>query len=176
MKKSIEKMTEKLELIITRIFNAPCELVFKTWSDCEFVKKWWGPKGFTAPFCKNDFRVGGKYLYAMKAPEGTEIWSGKTIWSTGVYREIVPLKRIVATDSFADEKGNVVPAKHYGMNADFPLELLLRVTFEDLDGKTQLTLRHVGFPSEADKEGARQGWNESLDKLEEILASKLSAH
>lgn len=156
------------ELVVTRVFDAPRKAVWNAWVDCELVKRWWGPKGFTAPFCSNDFREGGKYLYGMRAPEGAEPWSGKEIWSTGVYREIVPFERIVYTDSFADEKGNVVAATHYGMNADFPLELLLTVTFEDYDGKTKLTLRHVGFPSDADREGARQGWNESLDKLEEM--------
>jgi uncharacterized protein YndB with AHSA1/START domain len=157
------------DLMITRILEAPRETVWKAWTDCEIVKNWCGPKGFTAPFCRNDFRAGGKYLYAMKAPEGKEAWSGKTIWSTGVYREIVPMKRIVSTDSFADENGNVVSAKEYGMNADFPLELMLTVTFEDMDGKTKITLMHVGFPTAADRDGAREGWNESLDKLETLL-------
>jgi uncharacterized protein YndB with AHSA1/START domain len=113
--------------------------------------------------------VGGKYLYAMKAPMGKEVWSGKTIWSTGVYREIIPLKQIVSTDSFADENGNIISAKHYGMNANFPLEMVLTVTFDDYDGKTKITLVHVGFPSAADRDGARDGWHESLDKLEQIL-------
>jgi uncharacterized protein YndB with AHSA1/START domain len=97
------------------------------------------------------------------------IWSGKDIWSTGTYREIIPPKRIVTTDSFADERGNIVPATHYGMNADFPLEMLLTVTFEDDQRKTKFNLRHVGFPSKADSESAREGWNESLDKLAELL-------
>ncbi len=158
------------ELRITRVLNAPKELVWKAWTDCELVKQWWGPKGFTSPSCRNDFRVGGKSLYAMKAPPGKEVWSGKTIWSTGIYREIIPLKKIVVTDSFADEKGNIVSAKYYGMNPEFPLELLVTVTFEDHEGKTRLDLHHVGFPSEADRDGAREGWNESLDKFAEVLS------
>ena len=133
------------ELVITRIFDAPSELVWKAWTDPERVMRWWGPKGFTAPFCKIDFRVGGVYLYCMRSPEG------KDYWNTGVYREIVPLERIVCTDSFADEKGNVVPATHYGMSADLPLELLVTVTFEEHEGKTKLTLRHVGIPAGADR-------------------------
>ncbi len=161
------------ELEITRVFDAPRKVVWNAWTDCSLMKRWWGPRGFTAPFCKNDLREGSKYLYSMRAPEGKEVWSGKEIWSTGVYREIVPLEKIVATDSFADETGNVVSASHYGMNADFPREMLLTVTFEDYEGKTKVTLRHVGFPSDADREGARQGWNESLDKLEQILLKPL---
>lgn len=100
------------ELVLTRVFDAPRERVWKAWTQPEEVKRWWGPKGFTAPFVTIDFRVGGKYLYCMRAPDG------KDYWSTGVYREIVPLEKIVATDSFADPEGNVVSATHYGMNAD----------------------------------------------------------
>ncbi len=92
----------------------------------------------------------------MQGSDGMGIWSGKKIWSTGVYREIVPLKRIVSTDSFADEKGNVVPAVYYGMNTDFPLEMLLTVTFEDDEDKIKLTLHHVGFPSVADSDGSHR--------------------
>jgi len=96
---------------------------------------------------------------------------GKDIWATGVYREVVPLRRIVVTDSFADEKGNVVPATYYGMSRDIPLEMQVTVTFEDHDGKTKLTLHHVGLTPGPDLEGANQGWNESLDKLAETLAA-----
>jgi uncharacterized protein YndB with AHSA1/START domain len=102
----------------------------------------------------------------MQSPQ----WNGgKAIWSTGVYREIVPLQHIVATDSFADEKGNVVPATHYGMGGGFPLEMLFTVTFEDLEGRTKLTLRQTpAFPTEHIAP-AVQGWNESLDKLAAVL-------
>jgi uncharacterized protein YndB with AHSA1/START domain len=88
----------------------------------------------------------------------------------GRYREIVPLERIVCTDSFADEKGNVVPATHYGMSADFPPEMRVTVTFEDHEGGTKLTLKHAGLPPGEDFENCRSGWNESFDKLAETLA------
>jgi len=151
------------ELRIVRVFDAPRERVWKAWTDPEQVKSWWGPRSFTAPFAKIDLRVGGKYLYCMRSPDG------KDYWSTGVYREIVPLQRIVATDSFADEKGNVVPATHYGMSPDLPLEFVVTVTFEEYQGKTRLTLKHTGFPSGRDSEMASEGWNESFDKLAETL-------
>ena len=157
------KLSEQ-DLLITRTFDAPRELVWKAWTDPERVKRWWGPKGFTAPFCKIDLRVGGVSLYCMRSPDG------KDYWSTGVYREIVKPERIVCTDSFADERGNVVPATHYGMSADFPLEMLVTVAFEEDEGKTKLTLIHVGTPAGADRDGAKQGWSESFDKLAEYLA------
>jgi uncharacterized protein YndB with AHSA1/START domain len=152
------------ELVITRVFDAPRGLVWKAWTEPESLTRWWGPKDFTAPFCKIDLRVGGRYLNCMRSPEG------KDYWSTGVYREIVPLERIVCTDSFADEDGNVVPATHYGMSADFPLEMRVTVTFEDHEGGTRLILKHAGLPSGEDFDDCRAGWNESLDKLAEALA------
>jgi uncharacterized protein YndB with AHSA1/START domain len=127
---------EGRDLVIERIFDAPRELVWKAWTEPEQLMRWWGPKGFTAPAAEMDFRVGGKYLFAMRSPEFHE---GQVLWSTGVYREIVPFERIVCTDCFADERGNVVPATYYGMNADTPLEMLVTVTFEEHEGKTKLT-------------------------------------
>ena len=108
---------------------------------------------------KSDFRVGGKFLYLMRSAEG------KDYWSTGVYREIDPLNRIVSTDSFADKEGNIVPASEYGMQEDWPLELMVTVTFEDHDGKTKLTLRHAGLPEGEMVKMTTDGWNESLDKF-----------
>ena len=156
-----ERGTQKIQII--RIFDAPRELVWKAWTDPQHFRRWWGPKDYTCPFCEMDFRVGGKYLNCMRSPEGREYWG------TGVFREIIPMERIVFTDCFADEHGNVVPATHYGMSPDFPLEMLVIVTFEDLDGKTKMTLEHIGISTGPDREGAQQGWNESFDKLAESL-------
>lgn len=154
----------KNELVITRVFGAPRELVWKAWTDPVHFMLWWGPKNFTCPVCKMDFRIGGKYLYSMKSTEGQEYWS------TGIYKEIIPLERIVCTDSFADEKGNVVPASHYGMSGDdWPMELMVTITFEDLSNKTKMTLTHVGIPAVEMKEMTGAGWNESFDKLAESL-------
>src|SRR5688572_29632086 len=97
-----------VDVEITRIFDAPPELVWKAWTEPEHFMRWWGPKDFTSPAAKMDLRVGGKYLACMRTPEGQDMWS------TGTYREIVPLERIVYTDSFADAEGNVVSAAHYG--------------------------------------------------------------
>lgn len=152
------------ELVIERIFDAPLELVWQAWTEPEHIKRWWGPKDFTAPVIKIDFREGGAYHYCMRSPDGQDYWS------TGVFREIVPQKRIVYTDSFADEKGNVVSGSYYGMGDDIPLELLVTLTFEDTgDGRTRFTLRHAGMPEGENSEMAGLGWNQSLDKLAESL-------
>jgi uncharacterized protein YndB with AHSA1/START domain len=161
-----ENMNSKItgnELVITRIFDAPRELLWKAWTDPDMVTKWWGPKDFTAPVCKLDLRVGGKYHCCMRAPDG------KDYWSTGVYLEIIENERLICTDSFADENGNIVPASHYGMTGDFPLVLEVTITFEDIDGKTKMTLKHKGMPADEHGNMASQGWKQSFDKLAESL-------
>lgn len=116
MPKSLQKL-QKNVLTFTRIFDAPRELVWKAWTDPELVMRWWGPKNITTPVATIDLRVGGKYLYCMRSSDVQDFWS------TGVFRKIVKPERIVITDSFSDEKGNVVPASHYGMTWDLPLEV-----------------------------------------------------
>ncbi len=152
------------ELVITRVFDAPRELVWKAWSDPELYKRWWGPKFFTCPAAKIDFRVGGKYISCMRSAQGHEFWS------TGTYLEIVPFERIVYSDSFADENGNTVHASYYNMPGDdWPLELMVTVQLEDYEGRTKMTLTHTGIPAGMMSEMTGQGWNESFDKMVEIF-------
>lgn len=157
-------------LTITRVFSAPLARVWQMFTDTEEIKKWWGPAGFTAPHVTVDLKEGGKYLYCMRAGEGMGEFTGKDFWSTGTYKEIVPMEKIVMTDSFADKDGNIVSSTEYGM-AEMALELLVTLTFDDLgDGKTKLTLVHEGFPYEGETgKQASEGWGTSLDKLEANL-------
>ena len=151
------------EITITREFPAPRALVWKAWTDPDLLRRWYGPKDFTAPSLKIDLREGGSYLYCMRSPEGQDYWS------TGRFLELVEPERIVCTDSFADSAGNVVPASHYGMEGDMPLELRVELDFKEARGKTRFTLRHFGIPAGRDRDLAEQGWNESLDKLAAVL-------
>jgi len=153
----------KDELTIARFFDAPRERVWKAWTEPERMKKWWGPQYFTAPVINIDLRAGGKYLYCMRGPDN------KDYWSTGVYREIVPMERLVLTDSFADEKGNVVPASYYGMTGDWPRELLVTVTFEEIGSMTKMHLKQEGIPSGQMRDLTRAGWSGSFDKLAESI-------
>lgn len=150
------------ELVIRRVFDAPVESVWNAWTDPRKLALWCGPEGFTSPSYKVDLRVGGKYLFCMRSPEGQDYWS------TGVYREIVPLKRIVFTDSFADSEGNVVAASYYGMKGYWPLELTVTVTFRKEGNGTVMTLQHDGIPRDM-KSDCEAGWSGSFDKLERIL-------
>ena len=159
---------ERGRLFIQRIFAASRDRVWKAWTDPGLIARWWGPAGFTAPVIEVDLREGGRYLFGMRLPDGRDFWS------TGVYREIVAGERLVFTDSFADAEGNVVPASAYGMSGDWPQELLVTVTFEDHDGGTKMTLRHEGIPAGESLDMTEAGWNESLDKLAEVLSVQRS--
>lgn len=152
-------------LTITRTFDAPRQLVWKAWTDPELYKKWWGPTHFTCPVFERDLRVGGKYLSCMRSPDGQDFWV------TGYYREITPYDRLVYTDSFADEHGNVVPSTHYYGMPEMPLETLVTVTLVEEDGKTVMTMQH-NLPAGEHASGANEGWNQSFDKLAAALQSE----
>jgi uncharacterized protein YndB with AHSA1/START domain len=157
---------EKNELVIERFFKAPREIVWKAWTDPQYLMQWWGPKDFTAPFCKNELKVGGKYHYCMRSKEG------QNFWIAGVFKEYSPFNRLVYTDSFADDKGNIVPASYYSMHESIPLIMEVRIEFENVDGKTKMTLYHTGLTSGEMKEMTRTGWSESFDKLDDFILEK----
>lgn len=155
---NLAENTEKSDLVLTRTFDAPRERVWASWTVPERFALWWGPEGFTAPRCEMDFRVGGKYLWCMRSPEGRDYWS------TGIYLEIAPQRKLVFTDSFSDKDGNIVPASRYGIPGEWPRELFVTMTFEEEEGRTTVTLRHAGIPTEM-LDDCANGWNGSFDKL-----------
>lgn len=160
---------DKTELVITRIFDAPRDLVFKVWTESEQLKRWWGPKGFKLGVSRLDFHPGGVFHYSMQSPDGYEMW-GKF-----VYREITPPEKIVFVNSFSDEEGNTVRVP---FSPTWPLEVLNTLTLEEHDGKTTLTLR--GGPTNATEderktftgmhESMQQGFAGTFDQLVEYLA------
>lgn len=155
------------ELIITRTFNAPIARLWKAWTDPEEVKKWWGPEDFTAPVIKIDLKPGGQFLYCMRGAGFDGVV--RDHWNVGKFVEIVPNQKIVSVMSFADERGKPVPASHYNMPGDWPMETTATVSFEDLgNGKSRLIVREQGIPEEM-IDPASMGWNQSLDKLAAIL-------
>jgi uncharacterized protein YndB with AHSA1/START domain len=150
------------EIVITRVFNAPRELVFKAWTEPKHIAQWWGPKGFTTRVTELDLRPGGRARYVMIGPDGTE-YPVK-----GVFREIVLPERIVTSDEFDEGFEKVV-------NADLPKGIITTAVFEDLNGKTKLTLRimHESVEDRRKHEemGVVAGWNSSFDCLDEYLIS-----
>ncbi len=156
---------EPERMIVTRVFDAPRDLVWKAWTDPQYVMQWWGPKEFTAPVCKIDFGVGGKFLCCMRSPEGQEFWNG------GEYHEIVPHEKIVSSMYFSDPEGNKVEAEHYGMEHEVIDDAYDVVTFEDLgNGRTKLTFIGNETMENAKASGQVEGWYQILEKFDAILA------
>lgn len=159
-----ETATTSMPLTITRIFDAPRELVFKAFTEPEHFTQWWGPNNFTTPHCTIDLRVGGKMHYCMRSPDGNEFWG------IGVFQEIVEPERLVYNDSFSDAEGNVVPASDYGMG-DWPLETQVVMTFEEEGEKTRFTMQSFGMPEGKGRDGAEIGWGQSFDRLAAYVSS-----
>jgi uncharacterized protein YndB with AHSA1/START domain len=153
-------------MVVKRVFDAPRELVWKAWTDPQYVMQWWGPKGFTAPVCTMDFRVGGKFLCCMKAPDGQEFWN------CGEYHEIVLHEKIVSSMYFSDSKGNKVEPEHYGIEHE-AIDGAYDVTlFEDLgDGQTNLTFIGNETMEDAKNSGQVEGWNQILDKVATVVVA-----
>ena len=157
-------------MTITRVFDAPRELVWKAWTDPKYVMQWWGPKGSTSPVCKIDFRVGGKFLCCMRTPDGQDFWNA------GEYHEIVPHQKIVSSMYFSDAEGNKVNPEHYGIEHEAIEGAYDTTLFEDLgDGKTKLTFIGNETMEEAAKSGQVEGWNQILEKIAAVVAELAQA-
>jgi uncharacterized protein YndB with AHSA1/START domain len=156
--------------VISRACNAPRDLVWKVWTDCEHLKHWWGPKGLTIGTCKMDLRVGGTFLYSMRAPDGTEMW-GK--W---VFREIDPPRGMTVLVSFSDKDAGIT---RHPMAPTWPLQSLSTMTFEEKDGKTTMTVRWTPYDATAEEQAAfnaghdsmRQGFTGTFDQFDAYLAT-----
>ena len=155
------RQTDK-PFVISRDFDAPRELVWKSWTEPERLKHWWGPKGFVVHTCKVDLRPGGRFHYGMSAPDGSDMWG------RFVYREIDPPRRLVFIDGFANEDGTP--------NDDFPRNEG-RVTIEPIEaGRTRMSIQSR-FPStEAMQQvlgmGMEEGLTQAVGQIDAILAEE----
>jgi len=143
---------EARTIAATRVFDAPRELVFDTWTDAKHISNWWGPRGFTTTTHEMDVRPGGRWLFVMHGPDGTD-YDNEV-----VYHEVVRPERLVYT---------------HGPSPVFDVT----VTFEEVGGKTHMTMRLVFASAEfrnqvAEEFGAVEGLHQTLDRLEEELAKK----
>jgi uncharacterized protein YndB with AHSA1/START domain len=144
---------------VTRVFDAPRELVYRAWTDPKQFEKWFPPLGFSAPRCELDVRPGGTLRIDMKGGDDAGEFAGMVFPGKGVYREVVPNERL----SFTFE----------GEDAATPPEILMTVVFEDDGRKTRLTVYQVAKTvadyEELLKIGATEGLGQSLDKLAALL-------
>lgn len=161
--------SEHPEFLITRIFDAPRDLVWKAWTDPAMLAKWFGPKGCASRVAKMDLRPGGMLHTCLTMPDGNEMW-GKF-----VYREVDPPSRLVWLHSFSDAQGGIT---RHPMHSGWPLTMLTTVTFEALNGKTRIVLTWslVDATEEERKTfvenmaGMNLGWGGSFTQLDAFLA------
>ena len=144
--------TSELSLAITRIFDAPRSLVFAAWTDPKHMKHWWGPKGYTLPECEMDVRVGGRYRFCMRSPDGVESRN------EGIFRDVEKPSRIVMSGCWVDPDGK--PRS--------PM-MVTTIELEERNGGTLLTLTTTGFESIESRESHRGGWASSIERLAEYL-------
>jgi uncharacterized protein YndB with AHSA1/START domain len=149
-------MNDDHTLVITRVLEAPRELVFAAWVDQAQATQRWGPKGFATVSNEMDVRVGGAWRRCLRSPEGSEHIS------RGVYREIITPERLVFTFSW----------EHGGAPGHGP-ETVVTLTFVDLrNGRTALTLRQEGFATVAGRDDHHRGWSSALDRLTDYLTQQ----
>jgi uncharacterized protein YndB with AHSA1/START domain len=137
------------EVVITRQFDAPRDILFKALSSCAHMKHWWGPARNTWVSCEMDFRVGGKWRIVLRGPNGHDYAF------FGVYREIVPPARISQTFGFAGAPGEIIET----------------MVLTEADGVTTLTVNSLSPSKEARdgmlNSGMEKGAAETYDRLEE---------
>jgi uncharacterized protein YndB with AHSA1/START domain len=150
----------KRELTLTRVFDAPRELVWKMWTEPKHMAQWWGPKGFSNPVCELDVRPGGRIWIVMRGPKGSDFDNDFPM--SGTFREVVPNSRLVFMAVAEDQAGKPL------------LESLTTVTFQGQGNKTKLTVeaRATGLSPLAPQmlAGMEAGWTQSLEKLAGLLA------
>lgn len=151
--------TTERELLMTRMFDAPRELVFAAYTSCEHLRHWWGPRTWPMVECTIDFRVGGVWHYCLRGPNPED-----ASWGRAVYTEIVEPERIRYNDTFSDPEGNI--AENMPMTEG-------SVEFAELDGRTVMTMR-AAYPTSEDLQavvdmGAVEGIDETFDRLQEYV-------
>ncbi|MEY2523881.1 MAG: hypothetical protein QOJ66_2446 [Ilumatobacteraceae bacterium] len=141
------------EIVLTRVFDAPRQLVFDALSKPELLKRWFGPHGHSLVVCEVDFRVGGAWRFVLESPDG------RSMGMSGVYREIVPAERMVHTEGFDD----------------YPGDSVVTTVLTEHDGKTTLTATAL-YESQEVRDavvasGMEHGAAETYDRLADLLPS-----
>lgn len=140
------------EIISSREFDVPRELVFRAWTTPDLLARWWGPNGFTNTFHECDMKPGGAWRFTMHGPNGVDYPNHS------VFVEIVPLERVVLDHLSSPE-------------------FRITATFDDLDGRTRVTFRQtfkVAKVFEQIKSYCVEGNEQNLDRLGKVLAEMAS--
>jgi uncharacterized protein YndB with AHSA1/START domain len=163
----VEGAMDDREVIVTREFNAPRELVWDAWSDPAQLKAWHAPHGCEIRFKRFEFREGGGFHSCIYNPTFGECWC------VGTYLEIRRPEKIVYQMATADSEGRIVAPASVGHDADWPTETIVTVTFEEREGKTMLRLHQTVSELLAKRTGAYPSWLQMLGRLNEQLVVPL---
>jgi uncharacterized protein YndB with AHSA1/START domain len=147
---------DELTVHLHRVLRAPRPLVFETCTEAEKLAQWWGPHGFTSPGVDLDLRVGGSYRIAMQPPDG------ELFYLSGEFREVDPPARLVYSFRWEDPDPE-------------DRETVVTVSLLDLGDSTEFDLVQAGFATERRRALHEAGWADSLDRLQQLMASAGSA-
>ncbi|MEL7107476.1 MAG: SRPBCC domain-containing protein [Pseudomonadota bacterium] len=150
---------------IERTFDAPIEDVWAMWTDPELFKSWYGPMGMSVPTAEMDVTLGGTRRVCMEMTSSDRKMS---MWFTGVYKEVQRPSRLVYTEAMCTKDGTIISPQSMGMPEGTPDITEVIIELKEVDGKTVMTMSHVGVPEGSAGEG---GWNQAFDKLAERLAA-----
>jgi len=154
---------EKQDIVMTRVYDAPVERVWKAWSVGRHVMEWWGPDCFTSPSAVMDFREGGSSVVCMRAPKE---FGGMDIYSVWTYTKIEPMRTIDFVQNLSDKDGEVMEPVKLGMPPEFPMDMRTVVTLKDLgNGKTGMTVTEYDWPICKMREMSELGLKQCLDKM-----------
>ena len=142
------------ELTITRLFDAPRELVFRCWTDPDHLAKWFGPAGATAPSVTVHAVEGGAWRICIRDSDGVEHWA------SGGYVEVTAPERLVFSFAWDESRESE--------------DTLVTIAFADRDGKTEMTFHQSGFVTDASRDGHVDGWRGSFDDLAAHLGGERS--
>jgi uncharacterized protein YndB with AHSA1/START domain len=138
-------------LVITRVFNAPRERVFRMWTDPHHALHWWGPRDYPAVRMDMDPRPGGTWRHCLRSTA-----DGQELWHHGVFREVVAPERLVFTFMWEED-------------GERGLETLVTITFADENGKTRMTFHQAPFQSTTERDGHHGGWSSTFDRFDDYL-------
>jgi uncharacterized protein YndB with AHSA1/START domain len=145
--------SDELTLHLQRVVPAPRLRVFRAHAEPDELAKWWGPKGFTAPSIEYDLRVGGAYRIAMQPPEG------ELFYLSGEFRDVDPPSHLTYTFRWEDPDPE-------------DRETVVTFSLRDLGESTEVTVDQGVFATEGRRALHVQGWTDTLDRLEELMAGQ----
>jgi uncharacterized protein YndB with AHSA1/START domain len=150
---------------IHREFDAPIRAVWDMWTDANLFRQWYGPMGMTVPSAQMDVVVGGtrKICMEMKSPQ-----RNMTMWFIGVYKEVKAPSRLVYTESMCDATGTLIAPQSMGMPPGHPDVTEVIIDLTEANGRTTMTMVHVGVPEGS---GGAGGWAQAFDKLAKALSA-----